>query len=949
MTIMRCPQCSTPCRVSEQAVARKVRCTKCDHIFTVPAAKPDGPLVQVEAVNEQTTTKPTPASARPVPAVRDNRDDPDERPAARSSRAPRRKASGGSALLPLLLGGGGLLVVLGFLVVSAGVGAWLLFRSSSPSPKTTESATVAPLAEANPARSIDELKAATVYVKVSAGGARGSGSGFVVKVDGNTAYIVTNEHVVYPRPNPAPGMREPWAGPPPEVTAVFHSGTKDEQSFRADIVAADLERDLAVLKIAGAGSLPRPIDAASPPNLIETLPVTVFGFPFGDALAVGAGNPSITVSKGTVSSIRRNKADEVVAVQIDGALNPGNSGGPVVDAEGRLVGVAVATIRGAHIGLAVPGHELLRMFEGRVGAVRVATKGLANSVEVEVPVIDPLNRVRSVVVGYLRADLVQKQPRPQKGGGWSELSGALRLAMRREGQRAVVVLRIPDSDQGLAFTFQASYVTAGREVYDQPYTLAPRQQVPVVVRPPIGPPIRRPPIIPPKGKRRPRLDRGPLEDLPGGRLPPIKRPVLVAYKPYVPTAQKQDVPLPGPATEVVVGGAGQYLVLRLPAQRKLAVFDVQQGKVAHYVPLAEDGAHLAAGATQLVVVYPRSKLMQTWGLASGKRERSVLLPGALTADTIHQICMGSASAGPLFVHLRPAKRTVAVDLGSLDIAEVRWMNWAPNNAIGPHHMRASPDGTRLIGWDGGWSGCDVAELRDGAYATLKPTIDFWGTEGAFALPSADGRFIFTPRGRLNRRLKQVPTPELKGAYVVPAAEPGPYLALAGTCNLGAQPPYKQVAGEMSVHTEDRKLLFVLRGLDELKAVVKMPWEQRIHYYPHGKLLVTLGAEADRLILRRIDLTEQLDRSDIDYLVVVSRPPAARAGAAFSYRLDVRSKQGGVKVRLESGPAGLTVTAEGQVSWNVPAKLESTDTDVVVTVTDRSGQEVFHTFSIELLE
>src|SRR5205085_9900747 len=111
-------------------------------------------------------------------------------------------------------------------------------------------------------------------------------------------------------------------------------------------------------KVAGVANLPHPVELSQAANLKETLPVTVFGFPFGEALAIEAGNPSITVSKGSVSSVRRNHRDEVVAVQIDGALNPGNSGGPVVDAEGRLVGIAVATIRGANIGLAIPAGEL---------------------------------------------------------------------------------------------------------------------------------------------------------------------------------------------------------------------------------------------------------------------------------------------------------------------------------------------------------------------------------------------------------------------------------------------------------------------------------------------------------------------------------------------------------------------------------------------------------------
>src|SRR5205814_210235 len=84
----------------------------------------------------------------------------------------------------------------------------------------------------------------------------------------------------------------------------------------------------------------------------------------------------------------------------------------VVDQQGRLVGVAVATLRGANnIGLAVPGEELGRVLGGRVGEVRASARGgnAANAeVEVEVALIDPLRRVRSVSVNYLRSDLVRR-------------------------------------------------------------------------------------------------------------------------------------------------------------------------------------------------------------------------------------------------------------------------------------------------------------------------------------------------------------------------------------------------------------------------------------------------------------------------------------------------------------------------------------------------------------
>jgi hypothetical protein len=413
----------------------------------------------------------------------------------------------------------------------------------------------------------------------------------------------------------------------------------------------------------------------------------------------------------------------------------------------------------------------------------------------------------------------------------------------------------------------------------------------------------------------------------------------------LPEGETAQVPLAGAVADVTVGGGGRYLVLRLAGKRKLAVFDVQEGKVAKEIPLAEENVLMAAGADRLAILFPGAKLIQLWNLAPLERQRSALLPGTLTSDAIHQVCMGSASAGPLFAYLPREKRTLAVDLDSLQTTEVRWTHWAPSNAYGPLEMRASPDGTLLIGWGGGWAGCEVATFSDGQQTGENHPLEFWAAASTFALPSTDGRFVYTPWGVVSRAFTQTKAPELKGAYLVPAAEPGYFLALAGQSNPGTEARTGQEVGEAAVYDEDRHPLFVLQGLDELKPRPNLPWEKLIHYYPRAGLLVTLGAERDRLVLRRVGLIDRLERSGADYLVVLSRPPLAKAGAPFSYRLDVRAKKGGVKVKLESGPPGLKVTEDGQVSWNVPAQPEAPEADVLVTISDASGQQVFHTFTI----
>jgi hypothetical protein len=423
---------------------------------------------------------------------------------------------------------------------------------------------------------------------------------------------------------------------------------------------------------------------------------------------------------------------------------------------------------------------------------------------------------------------------------------------------------------------------------------------------------------------------------------PSPRPILrrppIAFQVHVPTTDREQVPLAGPVADVAVGGGGRYLILRLAGKKKLAVFDVQLGKVAKELPLSEEVVHFAAGANRLVVVNPNAKVIQLWSLTTLERERSGLLPATLSSDSIHQICMGSASAGPLFVYLPKEKRTLALNLDSMETIEVTWSHWGPRNAYGPLNMRASPDGTLLAGWGGGWAGLGVATFSDGIQTGTHENLPFWAHDRAFALPSADARFIYIPEGVANRGFSLYKAPD---GFLVPSVEPGFFVAIV------APPPRTKGAAETTVYTDDRKLLFFLKGLDELRAGVDLPWEKRVYYYPRAGLLVTLSAEKDRLILRKVDLADQLEKSGADYLVVLSKPPMAKAGATFAYQLDIRAKKGGAKVKLESGPEGLNVTPDGRVTWNVPAVPAEPEVEVLITISDASGQETQHRFTVQI--
>jgi S1-C subfamily serine protease/HEAT repeat protein len=390
---------------------------------------------------------------------------------------------------------------------------------------------------------LKELKEASVFIKATTPTMWATGSGFVVRSQGDTVYVVTNHHVVTPPKEEAAGGAPPGFGPflprpplmprPPRIprpprlrramgnegagnhpvadlTAIFRSGTAQEQSAKAVIVGDDADADLAVLKVVGVRDTPRPIDCERVPDLQETMKVYAFGFPFGEELDPKNGNPAITVTPGSVSSLRRDR-NELKEVQLDLNLNPGNSGGPVVDEQGALMGVAVAKIKNSNIGFAVPVHKLQRLLEGRIDDPEsIQTVAVAGGTEVHAVVRanDPFGKLRSPVVLYGLADEVKM---PRKGvNGWDGLAGARSSDVKIDGTKGVAVLALTPPAQGeLRVRVQVIFRKDGKIINGEPKELTVTKLGAAPPGPPAVGPINpvnpvHPPAVAPRPASRPK-------------------------------------------------------------------------------------------------------------------------------------------------------------------------------------------------------------------------------------------------------------------------------------------------------------------------------------------------------------------------------------------------------------------------------------------------------------
>ena len=211
-----------------------------------------------------------------------------------------------------------------------------------------------------------------------------TGSGVIYKKTGNTAYIVTNNHVVK-------GAKK--------LAVILSDGT----NVNAELVATDVWTDLAVLKING-DNVTTTMDFANS----DDIAVGETAFAIGSPLDLSFSN---TVTKGIVSAVNRQIPMDIdgdgtvdwnqTVIQTDAAINPGNSGGALINNEGKLIGIneskiakATSNVSAEGIGFGIPSNE-----------VKLITEQLEKSGKV----VRPAMGVQLVSVNTIANDTVKSQ------------------------------------------------------------------------------------------------------------------------------------------------------------------------------------------------------------------------------------------------------------------------------------------------------------------------------------------------------------------------------------------------------------------------------------------------------------------------------------------------------------------------------------------------------------
>lgn len=171
-----------------------------------------------------------------------------------------------------------------------------------------------------------------------------SGSGFVVDSQGD---IVTNAHVVNPPSN----------GKITKLTAVFANG----DHVPAHVVAYNVAADVALIRVDNYSKLPPPLEFADSSRLEEGQWAIAIGEPLQLQQTVTVGVVSGFNRQEPIPTENGGEIDFKGLLQTSAPINPGNSGGPLIDIDGRVMGMNQSTVKSAYaqgIGFAIPSNTV---------------------------------------------------------------------------------------------------------------------------------------------------------------------------------------------------------------------------------------------------------------------------------------------------------------------------------------------------------------------------------------------------------------------------------------------------------------------------------------------------------------------------------------------------------------------------------------------------------------
>ena len=422
-------------------------------------------------------------------------------------------------------------------------------------------------------------------------------------------------------------------------------------------------------------------------------------------------------------------------------------------------------------------------------------------------------------------------------------------------------------------------------------------------------------------------------------------------KPLDPSKLNKDtttIKLPATVSAIAHGGAGRYMLLHFDSLKKIGLFDVGKRQITHYFPATDDDTQFTAGLNHLLIASPNQGVISRYSLKTFERELTQAIP---VTGKMQYLTMGSGSMGPALMRVASGTDEVSrckfefLDLKTLGLVDVKWER-QPNSIYRDYNFICSSTiGGKFV----------VNDVGPISILGKKANYQHRFHRRTQVFPSFDGSYYVSSNGIFNADMQALGKPgdRNQGSYKIPAVMGNYYLSYPSHSYAHSRSQKKErVSAKLFMFGEDRPLATL--------ADMELPYSsrtqgrlmvgRRVMFVPNANVIVTLAETNDRLFLTRFNINEALEESGIDYLIVMSNAPSTvKPGSNYEYQLDVKSKKGGLKYKIDSGPQGMTISKKGRVSWRAPQKPESASDKVILSIKDSADQEVFHVFTIDMAD
>ena len=796
-----------------------------------------------------------------------------------------------------------------------------------------------------------------------------------------TGLFVTSHHVVR---NIAEGE---------ELTLVMNVASEKERVFVCTVLRSNKQADLAILKATKPGEFPA-LQLGNDDEVFETLQTIAFGFPFGKELSVDdAAYPAMSINTGRITSIRKKKY-KVDLFQLDAQLNPGNSGGPVLNAEGKVIGVVSRGVLQSGVNFAIPVGKLKSLIaepdvkielpkniaadpnQPKVLTVEVKPvvtpfRKLSIDVMVEMEGQDPQNVVMKSTDGGVFSGSFVPVPADQRKTVIVEteatyplgqvvgktkdteflldqksirLSSVLQITNGKDGKHRLNMLEggtrtgmlegLTDVAIDLGPTKSRVDLSKASRIKLLVRTSTIAAQYTVVIRDDGNEIFRK-------------VARSSSSSTPG---------TVARY-----TGKSKSIPVPGKISDVVLAGGGTQMLIVLSGVKKLLVLDLARGELRKMLPL---GSHdvLVAGTQSHIVVLDRSNnVLERWSIKDLTKELTVKPPFQGIGKSL---TAGHAAEGPIVaLWAEGSDALVRCQFMSIDVATLKGKNFGTKGGRlhvsyrDAMHLRMAANGSVFGMWATSHSpqGLNSVRVRGDQLFGLNEH-----TSKGHVVPGPDGMHLFTGIGGVfTNELKSKSVSRRTHVPCIPTSHPNFYVTIpaepGAQRNLGRDPfkgikPTVNVVSSQSVLAELPDLGLGPDGGNRSWSASDFSLDKRVHFHVQAGVLATVPFTNDKVLLKNVDLETLIRESETDYFYIMSTPTRTFVrGDRYEYQCNVLARGGEKEFELASGPDGMEVSAEGQLTWDVPDDYRESSVDVIINVGDGDGQTVYDTFTLHRVE